>query len=548
MPVCRMAVPFNFHAGKGGKRVYQVLYRKWRPQTFADVYGQPQVTATLLSDIQTGRLAHAYLFTGTRGTGKTTCAKILARAVNCQNPVNGNPCNECEICRGIADESITDVIEMDAASNNGVDDIRILRGQVNYAPSAGKYLVYIIDEVHMLSASAFNALLKTLEEPPPYVLFILATTEAHKIPATILSRCRQLSFRRIDAEDIAERLIYIAEQEQVLLERDAALLIARLSDGGMRDAISLLDQCIGKSETIDENVVVATAGLAGTEHIFELSRIIRACDCAALMEQLSALHAASKDMYRLCEELISHFRSLMIINTVRRPDSLLSVPTSELARLREESANFTLSETLDILDALQESLNRMGRGGDRRIELEMCLIRIARSLGRASQDSELEGRIAAIERLIKSGTLAMAAQPGQSAQTPEREKSIPSVSHDRATELSDRASPFEQWGRVIDELERAGANDLFAAFKGSKAYICDDFILVDCDEFRTQILRQAHAKKTLRECVAQVSGMSCKFGPYRPSKKEGAADEGDEVSQRGAAFMRRMQEMNIESE
>ena len=244
---------------------YQALYRKWRPQVFADVVGQEHVTRTLMNEVRTGRHSHAYLFTGSRGTGKTTCAKIFAKAVNCEHPVNGDPCNCCETCKGIDNGSILDVVEIDAASNNGVDNIREIRDEANFTPVGGKYRVYIIDEVHMLSTGAFNALLKTLEEPPEHVKFVLATTEVHKLPATILSRCQRFDFHRISPEDIAARLNYVAKEEHLDLTPGAANLIARLADGALRDALSILDQCIGQGTSIDEATVNAVVGLAGRD-------------------------------------------------------------------------------------------------------------------------------------------------------------------------------------------------------------------------------------------------------------------------------------------
>lgn len=254
--------------------MYRVLYRKWRPQTFEEVYGQPHITATLKNELVSGRVAHAYLFTGSRGTGKTTCAKILSKAVNCLSPHDGDPCNECEICRGIDNGSVLDVIEIDAASNNGVDNIRDLRDEANFTPVKAKYRVYIIDEVHMLSTGAFNALLKILEEPPEHVIFILATTEVHKLPATILSRCQRFDFKRITPEDICARLQYVAEHENITLDEDAAALIAKVADGALRDALSLLDRCCAVDEHITSEVVTKSAGLAGRDYLMRLSKCI----------------------------------------------------------------------------------------------------------------------------------------------------------------------------------------------------------------------------------------------------------------------------------
>ncbi|HPZ00838.1 MAG TPA: DNA polymerase III subunit gamma/tau, partial [Clostridiales bacterium] len=303
--------------------MYQALYRKWRPHVFADVVGQSHITETLMNEITAGRHSHAYLFTGSRGTGKTTCAKIFAKAVNCEHPANGNPCNQCDICRGIDDGSVLDVIEIDAASNNSVDDIRNIREEAKFTPVKGKYRVYIIDEVHMLSSSAFNALLKTLEEPPTHLKFILATTEVQKLPATILSRCQRFDFKRIRPQEIAGRVAYVAEQENLNLTAEAANLIARLADGALRDALSILDQCISHSRDIDEAVVNEVVGLAGKDHLFALAENILRHDSAAALEQVNTLYNASCEMDRLCNELINHFRNLMIAKTVQDPHGLI---------------------------------------------------------------------------------------------------------------------------------------------------------------------------------------------------------------------------------
>ncbi len=519
--------------------MYQVLYRKWRPKTFDDVYGQPQVTMTLLSELKGNKLAHAYLFTGTRGTGKTTCAKILAKAVNCLHPVDGNPCNECEICRGIEDESITDVIEMDAASNNGVDDIRMLRDKVNFTPTACKYLVYIIDEVHMLSTAAFNALLKTLEEPPSYVMFILATTEEHKIPATILSRCQKLNFKRIAPEDIAERLKFIAGEEHALLEDDAATLIARLADGGMRDAISLLDQCLVRDREVTEEVVTATAGMAGTDHLFELSRLVSSGDCAGLIEYISTLYAEAKDLYRVCEELINHFRSLMIINSVQKPETVLTVSTAELKRLTEDAQRYTLAQTINIIESLNTVMERMSRGASRRAELEMSLIRISRDLQK-TDTGDLAARVAALEKQIKSGVFMKQMNTEDAPAKPVASPALPKL---QVQDLSDRAVPFEDWTRVLSLLEERHESAIFAALSGSRAYTSDDYLLVDCNDFGAEMLRQARVKNNLRAIITEVTGRQYRLGPYRPSVS-GATPE----NSAGQALIERLKNSGIESQ
>ena len=362
--------------GKEVRRLYQVLYRKWRPQVFADVVGQPQVTITLKNELMAGRIAHAYLFTGSRGTGKTTCAKILAKAVNCLTPVDGDPCGHCEICQGMDQGSVLDIVEIDAASNNGVENIRSLREEANFTPAVAKYRVYIIDEVHMLSVGAFNALLKTLEEPPAHVVFILATTEVHKLPATILSRCQRFDFRRIPPAEIAERLEYVASQEGAALDGQAGLLLSRLADGALRDALSLLDQCIGVGKEITVSVVNQVVGIAGREPLFQLAQAVHEKNAAAALEIIDDLHGNSKDMMRLCEELCSHFRSLMLIKTMKDAGEILVVTKEELEELTHQALPMELSFLLHALDVLQRTMEQMGRGSNQRIELEMALIRL----------------------------------------------------------------------------------------------------------------------------------------------------------------------------
>ena len=359
--------------------MYQALYRKWRPGVFADVVGQDHITTTLMNEIETGRHSHAYLFTGSRGTGKTTCAKIFAKAVNCEHPINGDPCNECDTCKGIDSGAIMDVIEIDAASNNGVDNIRDIRDEANFTPVNSKYRVYIIDEVHMLSTGAFNALLKTLEEPPAHVKFILATTEVHKLPATILSRCQRFDFKRITPEDIAKRLSYVAEQEGLELEADAAMLIARLADGALRDALSILDQCIGHSRHITLDVVNATVGLAGKDYLFALSTSILNKDSASALSQINTLHNNSCDMERLCNELTNHFRNLMVCKAVKNPSEIIVASKEELAEYQQTAAAYTMDFILEVLNVLGDTLTNLRRGLNRRVEMEMSIIRLCTS-------------------------------------------------------------------------------------------------------------------------------------------------------------------------
>ena len=356
--------------------MYRALYRKWRPQVFSDVSGQSHITETLMNEISSGRLSHAYLFTGSRGTGKTTCAKILAKAVNCLNPVDGSPCNECMICKGIDDGSILDVTEIDAASNNGVDNIRDLRDEVNFTPAAAKYRVYIIDEVHMLSIGAFNALLKTLEEPPEHVLFILATTEVQKLPATILSRCQRFDFRRIPPEDIAARLTTVAENENLQLSDDAALLIARISDGALRDALSILDQCSGYNEPITVNTVSKAAGLLGKDYLFELSDAILNEDSSAVLSIIDRLHSSSCDMERLMSELVNHFRNIMMAKTTKNPEKFIVCTPDELERYKQNGQAITYGSVLYIMETLCKEASQLKYSAHQRAQTEATLIRL----------------------------------------------------------------------------------------------------------------------------------------------------------------------------
>ena len=357
--------------------MYKALYRKWRPMSFDDVISQQHITDTLKNQIISGKTAHAYLFTGSRGTGKTTCARILAKAVNCRNMHNGNPCLECDICRDADSGALTDIVEIDAASNNGVDDIRDLRDGAVYTPERGAYKIYIIDEVHMLSTSAFNALLKIMEEPPPYVKFILATTEIHKVPATIASRCQRYDFRRIKQEDIAERLLYIASQEDISLTGDGAALIAKLADGGMRDAVSLLDQCSVCAELINAETVSAAAGIAGREYLYEILEDITDGKTADALSVVSSLYDMSKDLSRLCEELIMQLRNIMLLKaSPETAEGLIVCMPDELERLKKLAEKSDLNAVMNRLSALQECRERMAKVMNRRVEFEMTLIKL----------------------------------------------------------------------------------------------------------------------------------------------------------------------------
>lgn len=537
--------------------MYKVLYRKWRPQVFADVAGQPQVTVTLKNELMAGRIAHAYLFTGSRGTGKTTCAKILAKAVNCLDLHDGDPCGTCEICHGIENGSVMDIVEIDAASNNGVDNIRTLREEANFTPAAAKYRVYIIDEVHMLSTGAFNALLKTLEEPPEHVIFILATTEVHKLPATILSRCQRFDFRRIPPQEIAGRLAYVAEQEGAVLEEQAGLLLARLADGALRDALSLLDQCLGRSNQVTLDVVQETVGLVGRDHLFALSEAVGRRDSSSALETIDRLHNASKDMARLCEEFSAHYRGLMLIKTMKDARGILAVPDDEFAQMTKQALSTPLPEILHCLDTLQGALDKMYRGGDRRVEMEMALIKLC--------TPELDDSNAAILRRMEAlerGTPRPAAQVKQPKATVEKpapaqpvppvqpepepiplpeeppvqqEEASPAAVPDSQPQppLEEGAKRLAEWPEILRLLKDYSVA-ISAAFTGSSAYVNGDYVLIDAKEMAFELLRKSSQRDKMREAILQVTGRVYKLGPYR-SQKEEAEEEDPLLKLAGAA-------------
>ena len=383
--------------------MYQALYRKYRPKTFDDVVGQEHITETLKKQVETGRLSHAYLFIGTRGTGKTTCAKILAKAVNCEHPVNGNPCNQCAACRGIDDGSILDVVELDAASNNGVDNVRALRDEAVFSPANVRKRVYIIDEVHMLSTSAFNALLKILEEPPTHLMFILATTELHKVPATILSRCQRHSFKRIPVDTIAARLNYVAQQEHLNLQPDAAALLARMADGGMRDALTLLDQCSG-SDVITTETVISAIGLAGNLRTAQLLQSIADGDTAKTLEQFRSLWQDGTDPAALLDELSMLQRDLLMQAVAPRGGRELLSGGYDSETLQTLSGAFTPAQLLANLQSIQDALTAMAAQPNPRIAAELCLIRLCRP-ELCDDVPTLCARVDKLEQAVRSGDI-----------------------------------------------------------------------------------------------------------------------------------------------
>ena len=371
--------------------MYQALYRKYRPQTFAEVVGQQHISRTLAGEVDSGRTAHAYLFNGSRGTGKTTCARILAKAVNCESPVAGDPCNACGTCRGIDAGTVLDIVELDAASNTSVDDMRELIDGAVYSPISAKRRVYIIDEFHMLSKNAFNALLKTLEEPPEHLTFVLATTEIHKVPATVISRCQRFDFKRIMPTDILGRLNFIAANEGFALDEDAGYLIARIADGSLRDAVILLDLCSLDKKRITLADVRQTAGLADKSYLYRLSAAMKEGDTAAALDLIAGIYRDSCDMELLCVELIDHFRNLLVAKTVRQAADVIVCPPAELEEIKALAARFTLRQLFFALDTLEETLGKLRKGLTRRVELEMAVLRLSRAFG-PQTDGEAAGK------------------------------------------------------------------------------------------------------------------------------------------------------------
>ncbi len=531
--------------------MYRVLSRKWRPAVFTDVSGQEHITSTLQNEVSSGRLNHAYLFTGSRGTGKTTCAKILAKAVNCLNPQNGNPCGECEICKGIDDGSILDIVEMDAASNRKIDDIRQIIDEVQFKPAKCKYRVYIVDEVHMLTTEAFNALLKTLEEPPEHVIFILATTEVHKLPQTIRSRCQRFDFHRIPPKAIADRVEYVVSQENAEITESAALMLASVADGALRDALSLLDSCLAVSSHIDEEVVRNAAGLVSKTYLFELATAIINKNPTRSLEIIDRLYSESKDMARLCDELVEHFRALMLIKTIKNPRDILIMSDDEFEQAVTQSDYLSLADIVFYMDVLSRAYQRMGRGTGDRTELEMALVKLSATELDGTVEA-LTARVTALEKAVKRGITVNYAQPAQqsvqaeaaqSASVPNTQTKVeepfakPEPEHKKAPvakpapevksvaqrasvnldELYDNAVPFARWVEVVDSLKSV-SRSIAAAFAGSTAYESGNYLLIDTNnELAFDLLRQNGRRAEIKQTLLELTGKNYSLGPYKRS-------------------------------
>ena len=526
--------------------MYRAFYRKYRPSTFTSVVGQEHITKTLENAVKSGKTSHAYLFTGSRGTGKTSCAKILSKAVNCLNPVDGNPCNECDICRGIDNGSILDIIEIDAASNNGVDNIRDLREEANFTPANAKFRVYIIDEVHMLSIGAFNALLKTLEEPPAHVIFILATTEVHKLPSTILSRCQRFDFKRIEPESIAERLKEVATKENLTLADDGAMLIARIADGAMRDALSLLDRCSSVEGVIDSAAVAKSAGLAGREYIFELCDAIIEKNPAKALEIVDRLYNDSCDMERLITELTSHFRNLMVSKAVKNFESMIICSQGEIDIIRQQSDKTTLATIMSCIDILTAAASTMKQGANRRTSAELCIIRLCTP----ALDTDINAilrRLSELESAIKSGNIQVKAEvtspapvkeepkeeaPKQPEVKPEpkpepvkEEKVVaqPVVKKEPKVQPAPQSTgtvPFDRWPEVLEKLF-ANDKSLIVMLSGSSAFVHQDkYLLIKGSPVLEMYLKTGEYSKIIKQAVLDVTGKNYTLAVYNNKQEE----------------------------
>ena len=535
------------------------LYRKYRPTRFSDVVGQEDIIAALRNQVAAGRTGHAYLFTGVRGTGKTTLARMLAKAVNCPNTKDGEPCGECEICRGIDNGSVLDVTEIDAASNNRVDDVRDLLDETSYTPAMCNMRVYIVDEVHMLTMQAFNALLKTLEEPPRHVMFILATTEVQKVPATILSRCQRFDFKRIPEDMIAERVRYVAAQEGISVTEEASSLIARLSDGALRDALSLLDTCASLDTNVDEEVVKRLAGVTDREYLFDLADRIRDRDITGALGIVSELYNNSMDPVRLLPEMIRHYRNLLMVRVGQV--TLNDCSSAMQKRYEEVSREYDETEILDCLDVLSDASDRMSRSLDREITLELAVISLAGGRTGRQVSGPVRKTEAKIERreTKKEGNKQTAPQstakpnepdipvpevtskevPADSTASPESENSdTKEVAEESREKLLDR------WDDCVAEIKERNRT-LGALLKSSAAHITDTHLLIEANPMAIKFIRDNEESRTIiKEAVALVTGLKLPVGPWHGNsdKKETKDDDGFEE------FLRKAMEAGVEVE
>lgn len=529
--------------------MYQALYRKYRPRFFRDVAGQEHITSVLSREVSEGTFGHAYLFTGSRGIGKTTCAKILAKAVNCPYEKDGEPCGECEICRGIDDGSLLDITEMDAASNRNIDDIRDLRSEANFTPAVAKYRVYIIDEAHMLTKEAANALLKIMEEPPEHVIFILATTEVHRLPATILSRCMRFDYRRMPPEVIAERVKFVCKMERIEIDDEGALLIGKLADGGMRDALSLLDICRSSDEVVTADTVSRCAGLAGREYLFELTDKIAEKNVAAVLSAVDKLYEGSADVSRICDELINHFRNLMISSCTKDATAILKALPGEMLRIEKQAKTFSQPEIFYAISVLQDTLVKMSKSASKRLEFELALVKLCSpelSLGTEALLARIEKLESELALLKARGVApAVSSAPAEEAKASEPEAVYPEepVAAEEKTVSAPAETTgeavFDQWEDVI-EIIRKKNGMLFSLLNGSKAYLSGKRVLIDSPNgfFIEYMQKNDDSREVIKNAITEACGIRYGIGPYKKTEKK---SEDDPL----AALMKKAQDLGI---
>ena len=491
--------------------MYQALYRKWRPKTFDDVIGQNHITTTLKNEIKSGRISHAYLFIGSRGTGKTTCAKILAKAVNCQNSKNGNPCLKCEICKSIDSENMLDVVEIDAASNNGVENIRSMREEVVFTPAQCKYRVYIVDEVHMLSTGAFNAFLKILEEPPPHVIFILATTEAHKLPVTIISRCQRFDFYRISKQDILGRILHICEQEKIKITEDAAKIIAGAADGAARDALSILDQCASAcANNIDADSVKKNLGMSGENYVENVIEAMCNGNAKLCLDIINELYQKSKNMINFCEEIMEYLRKAMLYKATRELPEDFNFSGKVM-----ESAS--LEDILDYLDNFQKAYKEMTSGADKRLELETAFVKIcSQKLSISETTPGIKVKEVPVIKAESNPELILAEIPPSPPITKIQHSVIEQVAERITDNITTGSVPLESWPKILTDLKNNKKfTSLSMALKDSTAYESGNFILIDSKSpVAFERLRNAECRDTVKNIIKDITGKQYSLGPY----------------------------------
>lgn len=495
-----------------GDFVYKALYRKWRPRVFEDVIGQDHITNTLKNQILLNRVGHAYLFVGTRGTGKTTCAKIFAQAINCKASQNGDPCNKCDICLGVQEGSILDILEIDAASNNGVDNIRDIRDESAYSPAVCDKKVYIIDEAHMLSAGAANALLKILEEPPAHVMFILATTEFHKIPATILSRCQRFDFKRIPTQLLSDYLLEISKKETLALDKNAAMDIAISADGSVRDALSILERCSSLTSTIDSEVVDSCLGLTAKSDIVELCDFIAKKDIRGALDKFNSLYMSGNEITSLCEQLITYCKDLLLFSAASvLPESVIS------EHIKRQAPLFKQQTLVYMADTLSDTLGRMSRSFNKKADFEICLFKLINPQG--SQSFKAEPPLSGVPFQKSLPREEAPAPPHFEAIRSEKisEESSPAVSKSNSEDFPQEISlgdnitekPFNLLGGLISKLTENGKMIIVSCLKNCTAKIGENsFILETSNEYSAENLSGRDAIKTISDALSELTGVS----------------------------------------